>query len=93
MTPRVGLVLGGRYELTSRIAVGGMGEVWRARDARTGGEVAAKVMRAELAGDRRLLQRLRAEARNSSRLHHPNLVTVLDHGEQDGSGYLVMELV
>lgn len=93
MTPRAGLVLGGRYELTSRIAVGGMGEVWRARDTLAGQEVAVKVMRAELAGDARLLQRLRFEARNSSRLHHPNLVAVLDHGEQHGSGYLVMELV
>ena len=91
--PRAGLVLGGRYELTSRIAVGGMGEVWRARDTRTGRKVAAKVMRTELAGNQRLLQRLRVEARNSSRLDHPNLVAVLDHGEQDGFGYLVLELV
>lgn len=93
MTPERGLVLGERYTLTERIAVGGMGEVWKAVDTRTGTTVAAKVLRAELVGDERFLRRLRAEARNSSGLRHPNLAALLDHGEQRGSGYLVMELV
>ncbi|UNX54993.1 serine/threonine protein kinase [Georgenia sp. TF02-10] len=93
MIPAPGLLLGGRYELTERIAVGGMGEVWQARDHRLGRTVAAKVLRAELAGDEHFLARLRAEARNTAGLRHPNLAMLLDHGEQDGSGYLVQELV
>ncbi|WP_344382920.1 serine/threonine-protein kinase, partial [Georgenia ruanii] len=93
MRPRSGLVLGGRYELTERIAVGGMGEVWQARDRRLGATVAAKVLRAELVGNDLFLNRLRTEARNSAGLRHPNLAALLDHGEQEGSGYLVMELV
>ncbi|MFH5821376.1 protein kinase [Georgenia sp. AZ-5] len=93
MKPRTGLVLGARYELTERIAIGGMGEVWQALDRRTCRTVAAKVLRAELAGEELYLGRLRTEARNSAGLRHPNLATLLDHGEQEGSGYLVMELV
>lgn len=93
MRPRAGLVLGARYELVERIATGGMGEVWVALDRRLGRRVAAKVLRTELVGDERFLGRLRAEARNSAGLRHPNLASLLDHGEQGGSGYLVMELV
>ncbi|MHB1063248.1 MAG: serine/threonine-protein kinase [Georgenia sp.] len=93
MRPRAGLVLGGRYQLLERIAIGGMGEVWQARDRRLGRRVAAKVLRAELVGDEQFLRRLRAEARNSAGLRHPNLASLLDHGEQARSGYLVMELV
>ncbi|TRW46353.1 serine/threonine-protein kinase, partial [Georgenia yuyongxinii] len=93
MRPRTGLLLGGRYELTERIAVGGMGEVWQARDRRLGRTVAAKVLRTELVGDELFLSRLRTEAHNSAGLRHPNLAELLDHGEQAGSGYLVMELV
>ncbi|WP_321573370.1 serine/threonine-protein kinase, partial [Georgenia subflava] len=93
MRPRAGLLLGGRYELTERIAVGGMGEVWRATDRRLGRTVAAKVLRTELVGDEQFLARLRTEARNSAGLRHINVAMLLDHGEQEGSGYLVMELV
>ncbi|MFC7403936.1 serine/threonine-protein kinase [Georgenia alba] len=91
--PRAGLVLGARYELTDRIAVGGMGEVWRALDRRLGRTVAVKVLRPELVGDDQFLARLRTEARNTAGLQHPNLAMLFDHGEGDGSGYLVMELV
>jgi serine/threonine-protein kinase len=93
MAPRTGLVLGGRYELTTRIAVGGMGEVWEALDRRLGRTVAAKVLRPELVGDELFLARLRTEARNTAGLQHQNVAMLLDHGEQEGSGYLVMELV
>ncbi|WP_418607583.1 serine/threonine-protein kinase [Georgenia sp. SUBG003] len=93
MEPRAGLVLGGRYELTTLIAVGGMGEVWQALDRRLGRTVAAKVLRPELVGDELFLARLRTEARNTAGLQHQNLAMLLDHGEQEGSGYLVMELV
>ncbi|QPL05449.1 MULTISPECIES: serine/threonine-protein kinase [Actinomyces] len=93
MRPEVGLQLQGRYQLVERIAVGGMGEVWKATDLRSGRAVAAKILRHELTGDEIFLSRLRAEARNSRGLRHPNLAVVLDSGERDGSGWIIMELV
>ena len=93
MKPAVGLELQGRYQLVERIALGGMGEVWRAIDLRSGRAVAAKILRPELAGDEIFLTRLRAEATNSRGLRHPNLAVVLDAGERDGSGWIIMELV
>lgn len=93
MRPEVGLDLQGRYRLVERIALGGMGEVWRATDLRSGRAVAAKILRPELVGDEIFLSRLRAEAANSRGLRHPNLAVVLDFGEKDGSGWLIMELV
>lgn len=93
MTPEEGLELAGRYRLDERIALGGMGEVWRARDLRSGKDVAAKILRPELNGDEIFLSRLRAEAANSRGLRHPNLAVVLDSGEAEGSGWIIMELV
>ncbi|QOR70863.1 protein kinase [Ruania alkalisoli] len=93
MTPTAGLLLGGRYELTERLATGGMGEIWVATDLHLRRHVAAKVLRAEFAGDTHFLQRLRTEARNSAALSHQNIAAMYDYGEQRGSGYLIMELV
>lgn len=93
MIPVKGMELQGRYHLVERLALGGMGEVWRATDLRSGRAVAAKILRPELAGDEIFLSRLRAEARNSRGLRHPNLAVVLDSGERDGSGWIIMELV
>lgn len=93
LRPERGVRLGGRYELRRRIAVGGMGEVWLSRDLSLDRSVATKLLRVELAGDDRFLERLRAEARASAPLAHPNIAALYDYGEQAGSGYLVMELV
>uniref|UniRef100_UPI003B3A3B49 serine/threonine-protein kinase n=1 Tax=Pseudactinotalea sp. TaxID=1926260 RepID=UPI003B3A3B49 len=93
MTPQVGLQLGDRYELMERIAVGGMGEVWQAADLHLDRKVAAKVLRAEFAGDNSFLARMRAEARNAAGLSHINVTAMYDYGEQEGAGYLIMELV
>lgn len=93
MTPKKGLVLGDRYELTELIAVGGMGEVWQAADLHLQRRVAAKVLREEFAGDPTFLQRMRTEARNAAGLSHVNVTAMYDYGEQEGAGYLVMELV
>lgn len=84
---------GGRYRLLRRIAVGGMGEVWEANDDALARAVAVKVLRDEFAGDVGFLERFRTEARNSAALHHPHIAALFDYGEQDGSAYLVMELV
>ncbi|MFC8922830.1 protein kinase [Cellulosimicrobium sp. NPDC057127] len=93
MKPARGLRLGNRYHLVRRIAVGGMGEVWVASDDALGREVAVKVLRSEYAGNEDFLNRLRTEARNSAALSHPNIAQMYDYGEQERSGYLVMELV
>ena len=93
MKPVADIALGGRYRLVSRIAVGGMGEVWVGHDQALARNVAVKVLREEFAGDAGFLERFRAEARNSAQLSHANIAQLYDYGEQDGSGFLVMELV
>ncbi len=93
MKPVRGLTLGDRYRLVRRIAIGGMGEVWVAADGALGREVAVKVLRTEYAGNEDFLERLRTEARNSAALSHPNIAQMYDYGEENASGYLVMELV
>ncbi|MBO1751204.1 serine/threonine protein kinase [Actinotalea sp. BY-33] len=93
MKPVAGIALGGRYRLESRIAIGGMGEVWVGHDESLARDVAVKVLREEFAGDAGFLERFRTEARNSAGLSHPNIAQLYDYGEQEGSGFLVMELV
>lgn len=93
MRPVEGLTLGERYTLVRRIAMGGMGEVWVARDVKLAREIAVKVLREEYTGNEDFLRRLRTEARNSSTLVHPNIAQMFDYGEENGAGYLVMELV
>jgi serine/threonine-protein kinase len=88
-----GLLLGERYRLARQIAVGGMGEVWEGYDDALARPVAVKVLHSEFAGDRGFLERFRTEARNSASLSHPNIAQLFDYGEQEGSGFLVMELV
>ncbi len=93
LNPAPGLRVGDRYELTSRIAGGGMGEVWAARDDVLGRDVAVKVLRGEHADDPAFLARFRTEARHAASLSHPGIASVYDYGEVDGVSYLVMELV
>ena len=93
MRPEIGTTLGDRYQLTERIAIGGMGEVWKARDEILGRIIAIKILKEEYTGDSAFLRRFRAEARNTALLNHPGVANVYDYGEEGGSGYLVMELV
>jgi eukaryotic-like serine/threonine-protein kinase len=90
-------VLGDRYALTTRIAVGGMGEVWEATDTLLGRQVAVKILRADLVDSPVFLERFRAEARHTAALAHRGIASIFDYGEdhQDGQcvAYLVMELV
>ena len=88
-----------RYRLDSRIATGGMGEVWRATDQVLGREVAVKLLKPEYADDATFRSRFQTEARNAAALHHPGVASVFDFGElPDAAGgaprpFLVMELV
>ena len=93
MTLASGSTLGGRYTLGTAIASGGMGDVWEATDEVLRRPVAVKVMRPQGPEDDAFLERFRDEARGSASLHHPNIASVFDYGEEDGTAYLVMELV
>jgi tetratricopeptide (TPR) repeat protein/tRNA A-37 threonylcarbamoyl transferase component Bud32 len=81
----------GPYEVEALLGVGGMGEVYRARDTRLDRRVALKVVRPDLASDEMFRERFRREAHVVSRFSHPNVCALYDIGEQDGSAYLVME--
>src|SRR5687768_12530615 len=83
----------GPYTILSPLGAGGMGEVYRARDPRLGREVAVKVLPAELSRDADRLRRFEQEARAASALNHPNILTVFDTGSEDGTVYLVTELL
>jgi serine/threonine protein kinase len=86
----VGTVLDERWELEGFLATGGMSDVYRARDTRTGEVGAAKVLRSEL---RRGSERFAAEVATLQRLRHPHVVRIVDAGEHGEVPYLVMELV
>ena len=83
----------GPYEVVATIGAGGMGEVYRARDVRLGREVAVKTLPAVAASDPERRARFEQEARSASALNHPNIITVLDIGDADGSSYIAMEYV
>src|SRR6476620_2738101 len=88
-----GLLLGDRYSLTSRIASGGMGDVWAADDTVLSRSVAVKVLRPGTDEEEVFARRFRSEALFTANLYHPNIATVFDYGEHDNLAYLVMELV
>src|SRR6202521_5054088 len=83
----------GLYEILSPLGAGGMGEVYRARDSRLSREVAIKVLPSLTAADPDRRARFEQEARSASALNHPNILTIYDIGEADGSLYIAMELV
>ena len=83
----------GVYEIVGSLGSGGMGEVYQARDTRLDRTVAIKFVSEEFASDRTSAERLVREARLTSRLNHPNIVTVHDVGELDSRPFIVMEFV
>ena len=83
----------GPYEIVSPLGAGGMGEVYRAKDARLAREVAVKVLPQQFAVDADRLHRLEQEARGVAALNHPNILAVFDIGQYDGLRFLVSELL
>ena len=92
MTLAVGTRLG-PYEVLSPLGAGGMGEVYLARDTRLGREVAIKVLPEGVARDSDRLKRFEKEARSTSALNHPNIVTIYEIGTEGGVSYIAMERV
>jgi eukaryotic-like serine/threonine-protein kinase len=89
----VGRVLGGRYRLDRELARGGMATVWIAEDPLLSRRVAVKLLLPELAVDDALRVRFRNEAIAAAKLTHPGIVATYDTGDDDGTAYIVMELV
>src|SRR4051794_4394287 len=93
-----GSLLAGRYRLTSKLATGGMGEVWVSTDELLDRQVVAKLVKPEYAGDPVFRQRLHAEAKAAAAVRNPHVVDVFDVGEDtnaDGEpvSFVIMELL
>jgi Tol biopolymer transport system component len=83
----------GPYRILGPLGAGGMGEVYRAHDTRLGRDVALKVLSSRLAPTPEVRARFEREARTISQLNHPNICTLFDAGREDGTDFLVMELL
>ncbi len=90
--PRIGSEFG-KYVIRSRVAEGGMGIVYLALDTQLGREVALKILPEYFSMDRERLSRFHREARATSLLNHPNIVTVFEIGQADGCEFIVTEFV
>jgi serine/threonine-protein kinase len=89
----VGEVIAGRYELQELLGSGGMSSVYRAHDTLLERDVALKVLHEHHHEDEEFVERFRREARAVARLSHPNIVTVIDRGEDEGRQFIVFEYV
>ena len=90
LTP--GTILG-QYEIRSPLGAGGMGEVYRAHDARLDREVAIKVLPESFASDPERLRRFEQEARAAAALNHPNILVVYQMATHEGVSYMVTEIL
>jgi serine/threonine protein kinase len=89
----VGELIAGRYELEELVGTGGMSSVYRAHDRLLERNVALKVLHEQFTGDGDYVERFRREARAVAQLSHPNIVTVIDRGEQDSRQFIVFEYI
>jgi hypothetical protein len=88
-----GDVIAGRYELLELVGSGGMSSVWRSHDRLLDRTVAIKVLHEQFASDEEYVERFRREARSVAQLSHPNIVTVIDRGEDQSRQFIVFEFV
>lgn len=88
-----GRVISERYEIIEKIGVGGMANVYRAKDLKLDRFVTFKVLKEEFAKDEEFIKRFSVEAQAAARLSHPNIVTVYDVGNEGNINYIVMEFI
>jgi serine/threonine protein kinase len=89
--PLPGRILADRYEILDRLGEGAMGVVYKARHVKVGRLFAVKVLHPRMLQDPKVLRRFEREAELAGRLHHPNVIGVVDVGEVDGTRYMVMD--
>ena len=90
---KIGMFLGNRYEIISKIGSGGMADVYKAKCHKLNRFVAIKVLKPEFSQDQSFVSKFRMEAQSAACLSHPNLVNIYDVGEENGIYYIVMELI
>ena len=88
-----GSVVDGRYRVLRRLGSGGMADVWLAEDSHLQRQVALKVLHKQFAQDREFVERFRREAEAAAGLQHPNVVSVFDRGEVEGTYFIAMQFV
>ena len=81
----------GRYRIVRKLGMGGMANVYLAEDEVLGRRVAIKILNDRHAGDDQFVERFRREAKNAASLSHPNIVSIYDRGEAEGTYYIAME--
>jgi serine/threonine protein kinase len=91
--PLIGRIIGTNFRVLKLIGTGAMGHVYQAEQLSLGKMVALKLLRNELMEDERLIRRFELEARNASRLNHPNSIQIIDFGRDEGLLYIAMELL
>ncbi len=90
---KIGMLVGGRYEILEKIGTGGMSDVYKAKDHKLNRFVAVKVLKQEFSENTNFVSKFRIEAQAAAGLMHSNIVNVYDVGEENGIYYIVMELV
>jgi len=88
-----GGLFAGRYRVSRKLGGGGMADVYLAEDQELGRRVAIKMLHGRYANDEQFVERFRREATHAAGLSHPNIVSIFDRGEADGSYFIVMEYV
>src|ERR671933_861 len=83
----------GRYKIRRKLGAGGMANVYLAEDQELGRRVAIKILNDRHANDDQFVERFRREAKNAAGLSHPNIVSIFDRGEAEGTYYIAMEFL
>src|SRR5215211_2711167 len=89
----IGTLFDGRYRVIRRLGSGGMANVYLAEDEELGRRVAIKMLDDKHANDEQFVERFRREAKNAASLSHPNIVSIYDRGEAEGTYYIAMEYI
>jgi beta-lactam-binding protein with PASTA domain/predicted Ser/Thr protein kinase len=89
----IGTLFDGRYTVVRKLGAGGMANVYLAEDQELGRRVAIKILNDRHANDDQFVERFRREAKNAAALSHPNIVSIYDRGEAEGTYYIAMEFI